>query len=140
MEKNWLKVNWDKQKIEISISGLDPLIVAKSDLSVSYFSGGPGGQNVNKSMNGVRIIYKIPESHLYPFRKTKEIVSRSMNQRSREQNFKDAFNGLVLKLERYFYLPAKRKKTRVPKRSKAKRLKNKKSRANIKTDRKKVDY
>jgi len=140
MDNDWFKVDEDKQEVEISMPNGESLRVKKDDLEVSYYSGGPGGQNVNKSMNGVRLIYHIPEGYLLPFRKTRELVARSMNQRSREQNLKDAFETLVTKLERYFYLPPERKKTRVPKKSKVKRLKDKKSRASIKIDRGKVEY
>ena len=140
MENDWFKIDREKQEIEVSLPNGEPLRVTKDDLDVSYYSGGPGGQNVNKNMNGVRLIYRIPESHLQSFRKTRELVSRSINQRSREQNLKDAFESLAQKLERYFYLPPERKETRVPKKSKEKRLKDKKSRASIKEGRKKVEY
>lgn len=140
MEEDWFKINRDKQEIEITLPGKSPLRITKADLDISYFSGGPGGQNVNKTMNGVRLIYRIPANYLLAFRKTRELVSKSMNQRSREQNMKDAFNGLTEKLFRYFYLAPKRRDTRVPRKSKEKRLNDKKSRANIKHDRKKLDY
>lgn len=140
MERDLIKFAREKHEITVCPPGKQPLLVSKDEVEISFFSGGPGGQNVNKNMNGVRLIYRIPESHLLPFRKTRELIARSMNQRSREQNMKDAFAILAEKLQRYFYVPPRREKTRVPKSSKKKRLNEKKSRASIKQDRKKVDY
>ena len=140
MEREWFKFDPEKQEIQIEVPGKNLLKINGEDLDISYFSGGPGGQNVNRNMNGVRLIYHIPEEYIQPFLKTRELVSRSINQRSKAQNMRDAFEGLAEKLKRYFYMPPERKQTRVPKKSKEKRLKDKKSRASIKDARKKVDY
>jgi len=124
----------------VRVSGKGELKIGLEDLSVSYFSGGPGGQNVNKNVNGVRLIYEIPEDYLNAFQKTRQLVTRSISQRSKEQNMKIAFDQLAEKVERYFYVPPNRKKTKVPKGSKEKRLQSKKMRGKLKHDRKKVDY
>ena len=59
--------------------------VTKKDLEISYYSGtGPGGQHRNKSMNCVRIRH--PESG---------VVTTGQDERSKEQNLRNAFNRLV---------------------------------------------
>jgi len=140
MEHDWFKFDRDKEEIIVDQAGKERLVITKKDLEVSAFSGGPGGQNVNRSMNGVRLIYRIPNTHLLTFRKTRELIARSMNQRSKEQNYKDALETLSHKLERYFYVQPDRKTTKVPKRSKKKRMEGKKRRGKLKEDRKKVDF
>ncbi len=140
MEKDWFTYDREKRLISIKTEGKGTLEIGPDEVQVSYFSGGPGGQNVNKNVNGVRLIYHIPEAYLNSFQKTRQIVTRSISQRSREQNMKNAFDQLAEKVKRYFYVPAKRKKTKVPKGSKVKRLQSKKMRGKLKQDRKKVDY
>ena len=140
MEKDWFAYDRAKQQVEIHVSGRPVLLINEKDIEVSYYSGGPGGQNVNRNMNGVRLIYRIPSEYIQPFKKTRELIARSINERSKEQNMKAAFSSLAEKLERYFYMPPKRQKTKVPKKSKMKRLNDKKKRANIKHDRNRVDY
>lgn len=126
MQKDFVTLDREALKITVVLDHAENLVVTKNDVEISYYSGGPGGQNVNRSMNGVRIIYEIPESHRRGGAKTKELITRSMNQRSQEQNLRRAFEQLFYKLHRYFYVKPTRKKTRVPGSSKEKRLKNKK--------------
>ncbi len=140
MEKEWFKYNREKQQITVQQGDEGEFTITSDDVSVSYFSGGPGGQNVNRNISGVRLIYHIPDEHLNTFQKTRQLVSRSISQRSKEQNLKQAFDQLAEKVRRYFYVLPERKKTRTPKRSKEKRLQSKKMRGKLKQDRKKVDY
>lgn len=140
MENDWFNYDRDKQEMEVHLSDKPPLKITKEDVQVSYFSGGPGGQNVNRSMQGVRLIYRIPDAHLHPYSKTRELVARSINERSQDQNFRQAFEDLAEKARRYFYMPPVRKQTKVPKRSKEQRLEGKKRRGQLKKDRKKVDF
>lgn len=140
MEENWFHYDRQNQLITVRQGGKPELKVSPENVSVSYFSGGPGGQNVNKNLNGVRLIYCIPEAHLNVFQKTRQLVTRSMSQRSREQNMRQAFDQLADKIRQYFYVLPPRKKTKTPKRSKENRLQNKKMRGKLKQDRKKVDY
>jgi len=59
--------------------------VTKKDLEISYYSGhGPGGQKRNKCKNCVRISH--PDSGA---------MVTAQEERSKEQNLKNAFNRLV---------------------------------------------
>lgn len=140
MKQDWFKYDREKQLVTIETDGKGILRISPEEVHISYFSGGPGGQNVNKNVNGVRLIYNIPEGYLNAFQKTRQLVTRSISQRSREQNMKIAFDQLAEKLSRYFYVPPKRRQTKIPKGSKVKRLQSKKLRGKLKHDRKKVDY
>lgn len=140
MEKEWFEYDRENQKITVQQGDKGEFTITLDNVSVSYFSGGPGGQNVNRNVNGVRLIYHIPEEQLNAFRKTRQLVSRSISQRSKEQNMKQAFDQLAEKVKRYFYVLPERKKTKTPKRSREKRLQSKKMRGKLKQDRKRVDY
>lgn len=140
MEKIWFEYDRNIQRIIIRQENKEAFSITPDDVSVSFFSGGPGGQNVNKNINGVQMIYHIPEERLNVFQKTRQLVSRSIGQRSRDQNMKQAFDQLAEKAKRYFYVFPERKETKIPERSKKKRLQNKKMRGKVKQDRKRVDY
>lgn len=140
MVENWFHYDREKKLVTIQTRINGELKVGLSDLSVSYFSGGPGGQNVNRNLNGVRLIYYIPEKYLHKFQKTRQLVTRSISQRNREQNLRQAFDQLAEKLKRYFYVAPKRTKTKVPRGSKKKRLQSKKIRGKLKQDRKRISY
>ncbi len=135
MEGSWFEFDPQKEKIGVMLPGKMPLIISKSDLEMSYFSGGPGGQNVNRSMNGVRLVFRIPDDYQYPSKRTKVLEARCMDQRSQEQNFKEALSILAEKVKEYFYIPPVRHKTKVPKRSKKQRLADKKRRSELKKGR-----
>jgi protein subunit release factor B len=137
--KEWFEYHRQQEKIILRLIGREYIITPK-DVDISFFSGGPGGQNLNRHMNGVRIIYHIPDELLHPYQKTTQLVARSMNQRNQARNRQAAFDELAGKIKRYFYMPPKRKKTRIPKKSKEKRLNEKKKRSELKKDRGKVDY
>lgn len=125
MERNL--VTFDRDKLEITVH-LDEgdLVVDKKGVRVSYYSEGPGGQNVNKSNKGVRLAFEIPEEHRRNASKTRELITRSMNERSQEQNFRQAFEQLADGLRKYFWVQPERKKTKTPKRAKERRLREKK--------------
>jgi len=132
-------VKFDKDKLIIIIELYNKkIIISKDDIDVSSFSGGPGGQNVNRNMNGVRLIYRIPNEFRSIAKKTKELVTKSINQRNRHQNMVQAFEQLTDKVRRYFYVQPKRSKTKIPKKSKENRLKNKKYCSQQKQSRKKI--
>ncbi len=139
MENSWFEYDRDALKIGIIMPKKLPLVITKDDVEISYFSGGPGGQNVNRSMNGVRLIYRIPEKNQISFKKTKELIAKCMRQRSREQNFKEAFDILAQKIEQYFYIQPFREKTKVPRSSKRKRIEGKKRKGQIKEGRKRAE-
>ncbi len=137
MQKNLVTFDREKLTIVVEMGDKQKLVIDKNSIQISYFSGGPGGQHTNRHMNGVRLIYVIPEEHKRTASKTKELISRSMNQRSQEQNLNQAFSQLAQKVQKYFYVPTRRKKTRVPKGSKARRLSSKKIQSQKKQFRKK---
>lgn len=122
----------DGLKITVHLDGGKDMVIGKNDVEISYFSGGPGGQNVNKNMNGVRLIYRIPEAYLRASQKTRELVTKSMGQRKKEQNVTQAFEQLADKIRRYFYIQPERKKTRTPRAAKEKRIHGKKLRGRTK--------
>ncbi len=138
MEKDFVQLDKDKLLITVKLDDGGMLVIGKDDVDISSFSGGPGGQNVNRNMVGVRLIYRIPEDYLSAAKKTRELVTKSMSQRSHEQNMLQAFRQLADKVRRYFYVQPERKKTKTPKRAKEKRLSNKKMQSQKKQSRKKV--
>jgi ribosome-associated protein len=132
MEKDFVEIDRENLKITVHLVEGKDLVIGKYDIEISYFSGGPGGQNVNKNMNGVRLIYRIPTEYIRGGQKTRELVTRSINQRKKEQNIAQAFEQLADKIRRYFYVQPQRKKTRTPKSAKEKRIHGKKMKGRIK--------
>lgn len=137
--ENQVHFDRDKQVITVQAKGRS-LTIRKDDLEVSYFSGGKGGQNVNRHLNGVRLIYRIPNEFRMPNKKTTTVVTKSLHQRHQEQNLIIAFKQLADKLNSYFYVAPFRKKTKTPRRAKERRLENKKFQSQKKKDRKKVEF
>lgn len=135
-------VQFDRDQCQIIIrsSTGEDLIIRRDDVATSFFSGGPGGQNVNRHLNGVRLTYVIPESHRLKNKKTTSIVSKSMRERKREQNLIFAFSQLADKIAKYYYTKPLRKPTKVPKKAKEKRLWDKKRQSQKKQSRMKNDY
>ena len=126
MEKDFVHFDRDALRIIVRFPDKPTLVVGSDNLSVSYFSGGPGGQNVNKNMAGVRLLYRIPEGYLRATSEVRELIAKSIGERHRERNLTEAFQSLAEKLRRYFYVKPTRKKTKIPKRAKEKRLTGKK--------------
>ena len=139
MENDFLKFDPEKLTITVSLEGRGDLVIDKKNVEISYFSGGPGGQNVNRNLKGVRLIYHIPDTHRMNAVRTREIVTRVIGRRSLHHNLITAFEQLSHKLRQYFYVPPRRKKTKVPKKSKEKRLKTKKMQSLKKQSRGKVN-
>lgn len=140
MEKDFVEFNRDEMTITVRLGADSDLVIKKDDVQISYFSGGPGGQNVNRNLKGVQLIYHIPDEHRRAAQKTQQIVTRVIGRRSLHHNLETAFEQLAHKLRNYFYVPPIRKKTKTPKRAKEKRLKNKKAQGLKKQSRQKVDY
>lgn len=136
MEQSFVTFDREALRITVRFSGKPELVIDQSSVEISYFSGGPGGQNVNKNMSGVRLIYRIPEGYRMGALKTRELIAKTMNQRQRERNLVEAFGILAEKLRDYFYVKPYRKPTRTPRRAKEKRLGGKKIRGNVKRNRK----
>jgi len=135
-------VTFDKEALKITVrpERKKELVITRHDVFVSFYSGGPGGQNVNRSMNGVRLIYRIPDEYRRQAARTQELIARSMNQRSQEQNLRAAFVQLADKLRKYFYVKPPRKKTKTPQWAKKKRLQDKKIHSRKKQARRQVDF
>ncbi|MBU1018115.1 hypothetical protein KKA33_03760 [Patescibacteria group bacterium] len=140
MQNDFVTFDHDKLEITIHPEGGKDLVIKKDDVQISYFSGGPGGQNVNRNQKGVQLIFPIPEAYRRGAQRTQQLVTRVMGKRSLHHNIQAAFEQLAHKAHQYFYVPSARKKTKTPKRAKEKRLKNKKIKSLKKQDRGKVQY
>ncbi|MBU1008077.1 aminoacyl-tRNA hydrolase [Candidatus Dependentiae bacterium] len=117
-------------------------------------SGGPGGQHVNKTETRVTVRWNVKKTsalseHLKE-RVLKNLESRlttdgdliihNSESKSQLQNKKNALAHLATIIRKALYVPKKRMKTKVPKKSKEKRLEEKKRRGEIKKGRsKKLD-
>lgn len=136
MQKDFVSYSKEKLEIQVDLGSKGQLKIGKPDIQISYFSGGPGGQHTNRHMNGVRVIYVIPKGFRRSSAKTKELITRSISQRSQDQNLHMAFIQLAHKLHRYFYVKPSRKKLKTPGWSKKKRLEDKKKQSLKKQSRK----
>jgi len=136
MENDFVYFDRNALRITVQFKTKPPLVIDQSHLDISYFSGGPGGQNVNKNMSGVRLIYRIPEGYRMAAQKTRELIAKSIGERQREQNLAMAFRTLAGKLHDYYYVKPYRKPTKATYSSKQKRLGGKKIHSSIKRNRK----
>ncbi|MBU0727233.1 hypothetical protein KKA95_00965 [Patescibacteria group bacterium] len=139
MENTWFTFDRGKQEIIVKINGKN-LVINKDNVDISYFSGGPGGQNVNRNLKGVQLIFRIPDEFRREPQKTQQLVTRVMGKRSLHHNTEEAFQQLANKAHHYFYIPTIRKETGIPRRSKEKRIQDKKMQGQKKENRKKIDY
>jgi ribosome-associated protein len=132
---------------------LDQLLLHEIEFEVTR-SGGPGGQNVNRTNSAVILRWNVLESQSFTFdqrqrlltflapRLTRagELLIRSEESRDKEMNRKRCFEKLESILAEALFVPKKRKKTRPTRGSKERRHESKKQRSNIKSSRRKVDY
>jgi ribosome-associated protein len=139
MENDFVSFNREKQEITVKLDGKD-LVINKDNVDISYFSGGPGGQNVNRNLKGVQLIFRIPDELRRVSQKTQQLVTRVAGKLSLHHNLQTAFEQLAYKVRDYFYIPPIRKETKTPKRAKESRLKNKKFQSQKKEGRKKIEY
>jgi protein subunit release factor A len=103
-------------------------IVKKTDLEITHIKGsGPGGQNRNKRMSGVRVRH-LPTG----------IVAEATERRSQAQNLSAALERLSSKIEKHFYRPDPRYETKKTKSSQRERLQTKKKHSGIKKARSKT--
>lgn len=99
--------------------------IKETDIEITHVRGsGPGGQNRNKRMSGVRIKH-LPTG----------LVVSATERRSQEQNRTVALERLVCKLEQLFKKPKVRLKTHASKTSKNKRLNQKRKNSEKKESR-----
>ncbi len=95
------------------------------DLEVTHIKGsGPGGQNKNKRMSGIRVCH-LPTG----------IVAEATERRSQFQNLEMALERLEIKIERFYYRPPSRVKTKVSNTQKKRRIESKKHRSLTKSHR-----
>lgn len=98
------------------------------ETEITHFKGsGPGGQNRNKRMTGVRVVH-LPT----------QIVAVATERRSQSQNLAAALERLDEKLRQHFFRPKKRAKSLLNKSSREKRLTSKRNVASKKEGRRKV--
>ena len=71
MENDWFAFDRDKQEITVKVNGTT-LVINKDNTDISYFSGGPGGENVNRNMKGVQLIFHIPNEFRRSEQKTQQ--------------------------------------------------------------------
>lgn len=96
--------------------------IKPSDLAVTHVRGsGPGGQNRNKRMSGVRVIHE-PTG----------IKVEATERRSQAQNLKAALERLETRIERHFHKPKARKPTKKTKGAQRRRVELKARRGGIK--------
>lgn len=140
MQNDFVTFDRDKLTITVRLESKKDLVINKDNVQISYFSGGPGGQHANRNINGVRLIYEIPDDYRRAALKTQQLVTRVIGRRSMHHNLQTAFEQLSHKVRQYFYVPPVRKETKTPKRAKEKRLREKKMKSLKKETRKKVEY
>lgn len=115
-------------------------------------ASGPGGQNVNKVATAVQLRVNIYALGLPPriFHRLKDLAGNRLNQageividarnhRTQDANRRDARERLADLIEKSLREPKKRKKSRLNRVGKAKRLKAKKERGQVKALRGKPD-
>lgn len=135
------------------MSYLDQILLYEVEFEVTR-SSGPGGQNVNRTNSAVILRWNVLESQSFTEEKrlqllaflgprltrAGEVLIRSEESRDKEANRKRCFEKLEALLEKAFFVPKKRKKTRPTRSSKEKRHESKSRRADVKKSRKRIDY
>jgi ribosome-associated protein len=117
-------------------------------------SGGKGGQNVNKVSTKVELLFDVLNSVSLNDDQKKIVLEKlgnrinkegvlsiiSQTERSQLTNKEIAVEKFYQILEKAFYVPKKRKLTRISKTLKAKRLEKKKRRGEVKKNRGRVQF
>lgn len=124
------------------------------ELEISFAkSSGPGGQNVNKTNTKVQLSWQLMHSPALTDSKRELLLKNLQSKltvdgrlvivsdrfRSQDRNREDCLLKFAAIIEKATFIPKARKKTKPTKASKEKRLKDKKSRSEIKKNRK-IDF
>ena len=98
------------------------IVIAPEDVEITHFKGsGPGGQNRNKRLTGIRMIHIATG-----------LVVVCTERRSQGQNLSAAYERLEEKVQKFFHKPKARHDTRRTRGSVERRLTGKKSQSKIK--------
>ncbi len=101
-----------------------------SEVEITHYKGsGPGGQNRNKRLTGVRIRH-LPTG----------IVAEATERRSQAQNLAAAWERLEEKIARHFFRPKPRVATKKSRASQARRVEQKKVQSTRKRQRSKPNW
>lgn len=128
-------------------------IINKSELTFSL-SGGPGGQNVNKtnsrvtvhtSINDIPFLSETEKNRVSAKLKNRinskgQLVVTSAEERNQLRNRERALHRTAELIEKALIIPPKRKKTKPSKSSQRKRLECKKKQSEKKLSRRKLSY
>ncbi len=99
--------------------------ISPSDVEITHVKGsGPGGQNRNKRLSGVRLVHRPTGISVF-----------STERRSQTQNLNAGLERLEEKVARHYYRPPKRHKTRRTRSSQERRLNTKRHDSAIKSSR-----
>jgi len=124
------------------------LFIQEEEIQESFIrSSGPGGQNVNKVATAVQLRFDIRQNRSLPDHiknRLTKIAGKAVNRdgvltitarsnRSQERNRKEARERLISQIRRATLMPKVHKKTRVPFRSRLKRIESKKKRGELKS-------
>lgn len=123
------------------------ITIPANELEISASrSGGAGGQHVNKTETKITVRWNVKNSiALNDIQKSRilenlqskltndgELIVHNSESRSQQQNKENALRILSKTISKALHIPKKRMKTKVPKKSKEKRLQDKKIRSQIK--------
>ena len=129
-------------------------VVEREIIFTAIRSRGPGGQNVNKVSSAAQLEWDIDQSSAITFEQ-KELLRRRLaahinregrlylrsdEYRDLPRNKERCLEKLRTLIERAFFVPKKRKKTRATRASKERKLQAKTRRGKAKKLRKKVEY
>ncbi len=135
------------------MSYLDQVMLHEIEFEVTR-SSGPGGQNVNRTNSAVILRWNLVDSQSFTPEKRLQLLTylgprltragdlliRSEESRDKETNRKRCFEKLEDLLEKAFFVPKKRKKTRPTRGSKERRHETKSRRSDVKKTRKRIDF